>query len=73
MSLTAFAPPPDFSRIFPVVSPAVALLLAERGWVEDRDYIVSPPLPRSWPEPGVKVEPSTVARMARPLTLAGAR
>lgn len=56
-----------------IVGQANAAVLAELGYVEGRDYVISPPLPRSWPEPEIKIKPSTIARMARPLTPAGAR
>lgn len=50
----------------PVVNPIEASLLAELGAVEDRDFAV-------WrPEPEIKIWPSTIARMVRPLTVRGA-
>jgi hypothetical protein len=45
-----------------VVNPPEAALLAELGAVEDRDYVIYPPLL----EPGVTIHPDTIARCARP-------
>ena len=46
----------------PVVNPAEAAVLAELGAVEDRDYLIYPPLL----EPDIEISPDALARCARP-------
>lgn len=59
---------------------ALAMVEAEKAatqrWMETSIAVADDELAalaRTWPKPPVEVWPSTIERMARPLTLAGAR
>jgi hypothetical protein len=43
---------PDFR---PLVNPQVAAHLETLGWIEDRDFLISPPLPMTGRKPRLKV------------------